>query len=214
MDGRTWFAIDGTLDPIAFEGPSFFRFPEELARLVVERFSKPGDTVFDPFCGFGTTLVAAEALGRRAIGIEKDPERFEFASGRVHDPSRVIHASAQDLAKLDLPPSDLVFTSPPYTSFRDWDEAGCEAYWDDFDWIFSAVRRLILPGGRLVVEGSNLREPDGRVRPFAFEAARRLDQWFEFDGEIVRCNSGDEDAGPGFNHSYLLVCSVTDEVGF
>jgi hypothetical protein len=37
--GRTWFTIDGTLDPLSFDGPSFFRFPEQLARLVIENFS-------------------------------------------------------------------------------------------------------------------------------------------------------------------------------
>jgi DNA modification methylase len=209
IGGRAWFAIDGTLDPIAFEGPSFFRFPEELARLVVKRFSKLGELVLDPFCGFGTTLVAAEALERRAIGIEKDRERFEFASGRVHEPNRVIHGSASDLAAFDLPVSDLVLTSPPYTSFRDWDEAGFQAYWDDFDSIFSTLRHLLAPAGRLVVEVSNVREPDGQVRPVAFESAQRLRHWYEFLGEIVRCNTGDEDAGPGYNHAYLLVYAPT-----
>lgn len=203
--GRTWFAIDGTLDPISFEGPNFFRFPEELARLVVDRFSQSGDLVLDPFCGFGTTLVAAERLGRRAIGIEKDRERFEFASGRVHEPNRVIHASASDLGGLDLPPCDLVFTSPPYSSFREWDDPGFRAYWDDFDSIFSSLALVTAPAGRLVVEVSNVREPNGDVRPVAFESALRLRQWYDFLGEIVRCNTSGESAGPGYNHAYLLL---------
>jgi DNA modification methylase len=205
IDGRTWLAIDGSLDPIAFEGPSFFRFPEELARLVVNRFSKAGDLVLDPFCGLGTTLVAAGAVGRRAIGIEKDRDRFEFASRRIKQPSHVIHASALDLETLQLPISDLIFTSPPYTSFREWDDSGFRTYWEDFESIFSYLPQILDRAGRLVVEVSNVREANGHVRPVAFEAVQRLRQWWDFRGEVVRCNTGEESAGPGYDHAYLLV---------
>ena len=77
---KTWFAIDGSLEPIDYVGPSFFRFPLELAKCVVTDYSAPGDWVLDPFCGFGTTLVAAQQLGRKAIGFEKDADRGHFAA--------------------------------------------------------------------------------------------------------------------------------------
>jgi len=205
IDGRTWFQIDGTLEAIDFDGPSYFRFPYELARIVIGRLSEPGDMVIDPFCGFGTALVAAEDLDRRAVGIEKDADRFGFASERVHEPNRVIHASALDLDTLELPPADLIFTSPPYTSFRDWDQAGFDTYWTDFDAVFAKLSGVLRADGRLVVEVSNVREEDGRVRQVAFEAALRLGKWYEFLGEIVRCNTGAEKAGPGVDHAYLMV---------
>lgn len=51
--------------------------------------TSPGEVVFDPFCGSGTTLIAAEKLGRRARGIEISPaycdvavRRWERVSGR------------------------------------------------------------------------------------------------------------------------------------
>jgi SAM-dependent methyltransferase len=208
IHGRTWFTIDGALEPISFEGPSFFRFPEEPGTTCHRELLQSGDVVLDPFCGFGTTLVAAQSLGRTAIGIEKERERFEFAAARVHEPSRVLHASAADLKGLGLPAADLVFTSPPYSSFRERDAEGFATYWTDFDYIFSSARAFLRPTGRLVLEVSNVREADGEVRPMAFEAAVPLRHWYAFLGEIVRCNTSADEAGPGYRHAYLLVYAV------
>lgn len=59
-------------------------FPLELPRRFIRLYTLEGETVFDPFGGAGTTMIACEALGRRCIMIEKDPrycdvirERFE-----------------------------------------------------------------------------------------------------------------------------------------
>lgn len=52
-------------------------FPLELATRLVKMFSFVGDTVLDPFCGTGTTLVAALRTGRNSIGIEIDNEYYQ-----------------------------------------------------------------------------------------------------------------------------------------
>lgn len=55
-------------------------FPVELAKRLVRMFSFVGDTVLDPFCGSGTTMVAALRSGRNSIGIEIDPEYCRMAA--------------------------------------------------------------------------------------------------------------------------------------
>lgn len=53
---------------------NFYRYPARFsnlfARTMISIFTKPGDLVFDPYMGGGTTLVEARLLGRRAIGVD------------------------------------------------------------------------------------------------------------------------------------------------
>lgn len=57
--------------------------PLSLLYRVLLASTAPGDVVLDPFFGSGTTGVAAKALGRRFIGIERDPTYVELARKRV-----------------------------------------------------------------------------------------------------------------------------------
>jgi len=53
-------------------------------------FSFTEDTVLDPFCGSGTTMVAALRTGRNSIGVEIDPEYCRMAA-------RYLKAETSDL---------------------------------------------------------------------------------------------------------------------
>jgi modification methylase len=57
-------------------------FPPEIPRRLVRMFSLVGETVLDPFAGTGTTLDAASACGRNAIGVEWDPAVFATLATR------------------------------------------------------------------------------------------------------------------------------------
>lgn len=48
----------------------FAAFPPDLCRIPILATTPPGGLVLDPFCGTGTTLLVAAALGRRGLGIE------------------------------------------------------------------------------------------------------------------------------------------------
>jgi len=57
--------------------------PLALLRRIIALASNEGDVVLDPFCGSGTTLVAAQALGRRWIGIDANPQAIALARARL-----------------------------------------------------------------------------------------------------------------------------------
>jgi DNA modification methylase len=69
-------------------------FPLELASRLVRMFSFAGDTVLDPFCGTGTTMVAALRAGRNSIGVEIDPDYCRMAARYLKAESVDMFASA------------------------------------------------------------------------------------------------------------------------
>jgi site-specific DNA-methyltransferase (adenine-specific) len=57
--------------------------PVQPLKTLIGAFTKPGGVVCDPFCGSGSTLVAARELGRQFIGIELDPDHHRTATKRL-----------------------------------------------------------------------------------------------------------------------------------
>jgi 23S rRNA G2445 N2-methylase RlmL len=169
VTSRSWFAVEGTLDSIDYPGPSFFRFPEAVAQHVIERYSRPGDWVLDPFCGFGTTLVVAERLGREPLGFETDARRTAFAASRIAHVQRVIHTRAQDVTAGPWSNCALLLTSPPYGSFRTGEHDDDPAtYLADGRRLFSGLTQFLTADVTLAVEVSQVRE-DGRTRPLVWQ---------------------------------------------
>jgi len=57
--------------------------PLKLMTKLITHWSKPGDTILDPFMGSGTTGVACIQTGRNFIGIEIDEDYFNIAKKRI-----------------------------------------------------------------------------------------------------------------------------------
>jgi DNA modification methylase len=100
-------------------------FPETLVREFVEFFTKRDMWVLDPFLGTGSTLLAARAAGRNAIGVEINPRYASMARSRLeeappHDGTRqlVIQGNSRGLkvilAENNVQEVDFCITSPPY----------------------------------------------------------------------------------------------------
>ena len=169
---------EGTTDDI--------HFTEALAASVIGHASRQGDLVLDPFAGYGTTVVVAERMGRRAIGIELMPEHLEIARRRVGGTARLIAGDARELSRLVDEPVDLVLTSPPYMAGVGHPENPLSGYLtDDGDYavylrelgsIFGQAATLLKPGGRLVVNAANVVAIDGSVTPLASDLAGLIDE--------------------------------------
>jgi site-specific DNA-methyltransferase (adenine-specific) len=57
--------------------------PVDLMLALISDFTDPNDIILDPFCGSGTTGVAALRLGRRFIGIDREPKSASLSIERL-----------------------------------------------------------------------------------------------------------------------------------
>ena len=72
--------------------------PEALLHRVILAATKPGQVILDPFLGSGTTAAVAKRLGRRYIGLEREPRYAEMARRRIARTRAV-----EDLELVDTP---------------------------------------------------------------------------------------------------------------
>src|SRR5437867_10119310 len=91
-----------------FEG----RTPAYVVWNLLQRYTRPGDLVVDPFAGGGTTLDVARSLGREARGFDIAPARADIARA---------DARALPLADASV---DFFFLDPPYSTHIDYAKAG------------------------------------------------------------------------------------------
>lgn len=155
---------------------------------VLDRCSRPGDTVFDPFAGFGTTLARAVALDRHAIGIELLPERVELLrtlvpgavtiEGDARELLRLLHESGRPDGRIAL-----VLTSPPYMTSANHEADPLMAYergGGDYDrylaelgLVAAQCARAVAPGGYVVWNVADIAS-DGVRTPLIADCTRLL----------------------------------------
>jgi DNA modification methylase len=167
-------------------------FPEALAEAVITEFSAPGELVLDPFAGYGTTLVVAERLGRRSLGVELSPGHVEIIQARLTGSATVVAGDARALGTLVDAPVDLCLASPPYMNSVDHPEnplnayetldADYDAYLGELGLIFGQVAELLRPGGHLVVNVANI-VSDGVITPLAWDIAGVISEHLVFRHE-------------------------------
>jgi DNA modification methylase len=194
------------------------RSPESLVEYFVQQFTQPGDTVFDPFAGLGTTLLVAENMDRIPYGIEADERRYEYIRSQLVMKDNIIHGDSRTLNKFQLPKLDLVITSPifmrsdetknPLSGYKE--DGTYQMYLDELQDIFRKLRGFLKPKAKVIVEVFNLKATETRPKTFlAWDMARAISNVLRFDKEIIACwqgtDSGDSPFTQGYDHSYCLV---------
>ncbi|AON56958.1 TRM11 family SAM-dependent methyltransferase [Herbaspirillum seropedicae] len=176
----------------------------------------PEGRVLDPFCGFGSTLVAAHSQGRAGIGIEVDGSRVALTRQRLQRLSPEAAEPAQQLIHGDaitllpqLPPVDLVLSNVPYFGCR-WPEQATAAqpgqlyasqtyagFLGMLERLLAGLRCCLRPGGWLVLCAENLRVGEHFV-PLAWDLARLMADRFSFVEErILLYDRASQPAAPG-----------------
>jgi DNA modification methylase len=102
--------IMGGSDEEKYDHPT--QKPVELMRKPILNHTKPGQSVYDPFLGSGTTLAAAEVTGRVCYGLELDPKYADVVVGRwqgltgkkvtLEGDGRTFEAIAEERSKQEL----------------------------------------------------------------------------------------------------------------
>lgn len=91
-----WTSLDAnartfTYDPLARGDYKGKQHPTQKPVALMEwclGFLPAAQTILDPFCGSGTTLVACQRMGKQGTGIERDPDYFEVMCRRVDEATR------------------------------------------------------------------------------------------------------------------------------
>lgn len=102
-------------------------YPIKLAERLIKMYSAENDTVFDPFLGIGSTLIAAHNLNRHGVGIELNPKFAKIAQEWLDESQglfrndlhyKIINSDCRELSQhVRKEKIQLTVTSPPYADF-------------------------------------------------------------------------------------------------
>lgn len=222
LDGNTWLRfsisvwndISKSPEELKLKHPAMF--PKELPKRVMKMFLTADEKkVLDPFVGSGSTLVAAQELGKEGIGFEISEEYARVARQRLKavglfvdkNVLQTIYATdARNLTKyLDNESIDICITSPPYWDIlsekRTADKKAIKDYHkkdgnlaDIHDYnkflaelknIFEKVFAVLKKGAYCVIEVMDIRKKD-KYYPFHMDIIRFMQEiGFVFDDLII-----------------------------
>lgn len=217
LDGKRWLQnsisvwsdLRKTAEEQRLKHPA--QFPIALAERLIESFLPTNieHVILDPFCGSGSTLVAAQRRGQKSVGIELSADYAALARQRLggDGPTAIIHqTTATELSRhVSVESIDLCITSPPYWNIlgqkrtadyktvrhygnHDGDLGTVpeyDAYLDALADVFRQVYVALKPGAHCCINVMDLRKKD-RFYPLHSDLARRLEaEGYRLDDLII-----------------------------
>lgn len=198
----------------------------------ITQFARPGEWVIDPFCGFGSTLVAAAIAGVPALGLDLDSPRVALSRARLDGMGVDAQKYPVWQGNLAEPATQarclearfgLCLTNIPYFACDPGDQSRpdqlyqsrhYEPYLQSLREVFNGVHAVLAPGAWCIVMAQNLRLGASFV-PLAWDVAKLLDERFvlheervliyERASEAARLGAGGLSA-TNRAHEYALVC--------
>ncbi len=127
-------------------------FPADLPFRLITLFSKKGDIILDPFCGSGSTNLAALSLYRKTVGYDLESKYIELAKERCGDNAIFYNKSCEEMNDVISSSIALCITSPPYLHLRKYSEndmniGNMQNPYPSLTKVFQEVYRVLKPNG-------------------------------------------------------------------
>jgi len=180
----------------------------QMARNIILRYSKPGETVLDQMCGSGTTLIECKLLGRNAIGVDinincimltLDRLNFVYNSLDLHHKTEIktYVGDARNLNLIKDESIDLIATHPPYAGIIRYNKKeripgdlstmrSVDEYINSMKEIAKESYRVLKPGRYCAILVGDIRKRRHHV-PLAFRVMRAfLEAGFILREDIIK----------------------------
>jgi hypothetical protein len=195
-----------------FEGNDI-KTAESLVRYFVKGFTAPGERVFDPFAGLGTTLFVAEELRRIPYGVEFDHRRHQWVAGQLKHWTNLVHGDSGRLASYGFAKMDFAMTSPPFMPRHHTlnplfganpAHTGYDRYLKRMQHIFRQLALVMKPNGVVVVQVDNIH---GRTfTPLVRDVSTAISRVLRLEGEIIVAWQGGR---KDYRHTHCLVFTAS-----
>lgn len=235
MRNSFYFAKDSHLDVKEIEKD--FMKGRDISYLsqvspMIEEFTKEGDTILEPFCGMGTTVIAASLLGRNSIGIELEPGRFELLKEHLkkYESDFKCHPKliCADSMTVDFPKNvDAVVTNVPYYSAKTlgktehnniYDIDSYSQYLEQMEVIIKKSSQSMKRKGYMILFCENIRDLNGDMIPQSYDILKIMQKYFHIKDERIvlydKTNYADEFDNSHFTnraHEYIFIGKKKDE---
>lgn len=203
-------------------------FAPQIPRNLILKYSKIGETVLDPMCGSGTTLIECKLLERNGIGVDinyeyvmltRDRLNFDLDSSNNGTWQRTFVGDARNLNLIQSESIDLIVTHPPYASIIPYSNGevegdlskmgGVNEYLKEMKVVASECFRVLKPNRYCCILIGDTRR-HGDYVPIAFEVMQVfLNTGFLLKEDIIKyqwqCRSTPYWLEKSIKHNFLLI---------